>query len=722
LIESFAPGATAAWGLDYDSLSKLHPQLIYVSISPYGQQGPKSTWPGSDLTIEAASGRLGLQGDRDRPPIPVGYPQAAFHAGTQAAADAVIALNERDLSGLGQHLDVSMQEAMIWTLMSSPGFPPNVGADPPGTADDRATALTPARRSPLSGIIECADGYVIVTATSQRQLLAAVTATILPALRSEDRLPTELAAYDWCAWDQARETGELSEAETEAASEAVRIFFASRGKLDLMQWAWAADVHLGPVNNTGDLLTNPHLREREFWQDVDGTLHPGLSVRSTRHALWLGTAAPALGDHQAVITEWLSISPRELALPPRVERLGEAFDGLKVLDLSWVAVGPLTAKAIADHGATVVRVESSTRIDYVRTLVPFKDGTPGINRSHWVNNLNTSKYGVALNLKTPDGLEIVQRLADWADVIIENFTPGTMKRLGLDYETLSRRKPSLIMASTCLLGQTGPWASFAGYGPHGAAISGLYHITGWPGRQPSGPNGPYTDVIAPRYAVAALAAAVYECRRTGLGQHLDVSQVESAIHFLEPLVLDEAVNGRTATAAGLDSAWACPHGVYQTRGTERYVAIAVETLAQWRGLCSIAPLEAFTEARFDSLQERMTAREAIDAALGGWTRQHEAFELERRLAEAGVPAAAVQRMTDLYHDVQLAARGHFVTLKQSEVGEMPYDGLSTRFSAKRRMLHKAAPSIGEDTEYVLRKILSLNDEQIADYAAKGVFV
>ncbi len=722
LVESFEPGTMASMGLDYEALSRLNPRLVYVSVAPYGQKGPKSHWPASDLSIEAASGRLGLQGDRDRPPIPVGYPQAAFHAGGQAAADAVIALNERELSGRGQHLDLSMQEAVTWTLMNGPGFPPNLGEDPPASGDDRATAELPPRRGPFLGVSPCKDGFVVVTPTSQRNFLKAITATILPSLRDEGLLSDELAAADWQAWDDAREADALTPEQMEAAAEAGRAFFLSRDKLALMQWAWVADVHLGPVNSTADLLANPHFRERGFWQEVDGTTHPGLSVRSSRNDLKLGERAPDLAQHQSLIATWLADPPIAAPNVTVTDRLGEAFAGLKVVDFSWVAVGPLTAKALADHGATVVKVESATRVDYLRTLVPFKDGVVGINRSHYYNNCNTSKLGAAINLKTPEGLALARQLADWADIVVENFTPGTMKRLGLDYETLSKDRPELIMISTCLLGQTGPWASFAGYGPHGAAISGLHYLTGWPGRQPTGPNGPYTDVIAPRYSVSALAASILEMRKTGKGQHLDVSQVESAVHFLEPLVLDQTVNGRTAPPAGLDSAWCCPHGVYATQGSSRYVALSCETPEQWRALCSVAPLDAFKHERFDDLSVRMAVRDLIDEAVKEWVAGFDPFELEKLLAQAGVPASVVMRMTDLHKDPQLAERGYFVPLKHSEVGVIPYEGLVTRFSAKREMLHKASPCVGEDTHYVMSEILGLSDDVIADYAAKEVFV
>jgi crotonobetainyl-CoA:carnitine CoA-transferase CaiB-like acyl-CoA transferase len=720
LLESFDPGTTAALGLDYATLGRLNPRLIYVSITPYGQQGPKSRWPATDLTLEAAGGRVSLQGDPDRPPLPVGYPQASFHAAGHAAADAVIALNERELSGLGQHLDTSMQESIVVTLMNGPGYPANVGTDPPGSGEDRAS--TPPRRgAPFQGVSACADGYVVVTMTAQPKMLAAVTQSVLPALRDEGIAPELVAGTDWDAWERARSDDCLSDTQIAAAGAAISAFFRSRTKLELMRWAWQADVHLGPVNTTKDLRENPHLAERGFWQEVGGITHPGLAVRSSRVAPALGRQAPDVGADQRLAGEWLKLRPPAVRAPA-ADRQGEAFAGLRVLDLSWVAVGPITAKALADHGATVVHVESSTHVDYLRTLAPFKDGVVGIDRSHYFANQNTSKLGVVLNLQTEGGRLLARRLAGWADVIVENFTPGTMKRLGLGFETLGKERPDLIMVSTCLLGQTGPWASFAGYGPHGAAISGLHGLTGWPDRSPVGPNGPYTDVIAPHYSISALAAAILERRRSGLGQHLDVSQVEAAVHFIEPLVLDHTVNGRTAPASGLDSLYACPHGVYPAAGTERYVAVAVETPEQWRALLSVAPLQAFAAPRFDALDARRAVKGQIDAALGAWTRGFEHGALERLVVEAGVPASTVQRMTDLQTDPQLAARGYFVTLNHGEVGPMPYDGLVTRFSAKREMLHKAAPCLGEDTEYVLREILGLSADEIADYAAAGVFV
>ena len=379
----------------------------------------------------------------------------------------------------------------------------------------------------------------------------------------------------------------------------------------------------------------------------------------------------------------------------------------------------MTAKALGDHGATVVRIESGTRIDVCRRLPPFPNDVLDFDQSWWMANVNSSKLGMSLNLATAEGRQLARRLVDWADVVVESYTPGVMQRFGLDYETVSKDRPDLIMLSTCLLGQTGPRAEYGGFGSHGAAISGFQALTSWPDRPPLGPSGPYTDVITPRFSVPILAAAILERRRSGLGQHIDLSQVEAAIHFIEPLILDQTVNGRTAPPAGQSSRTAAPHGVYATAGVERYIAIAIETAEQWRALRTLAPLEDFAAPRFDALEARQAAGVEIDAALRSWTATRDGRVLEAELIAAGVPAAVAQRMSELHEDPQLAARGFFQVLPHTASGSVTHDGLPTRFSAKRQMLHSSAPVLGEHTQQVLREILGLDDQRIGELAAAG---
>lgn len=714
LVESFDPGVMGSLGLGYDRLRELNPRLIYVSVSPYGQDGPHAARPATDLTLEAAGGLLGLQGDGDRPPVPVGYPQAAFHAGAQAAVDAVVALNERDRSGLGQHLDVSTQAAVVWTLMNATGYPPNTGGDPPKSGEGRTDPpmeIAPGVAFP--NIWRCKDGYVQASITLGG-LGARTIGNLILRIEADGELSPE-HADGWTAWAYAIEPGAVDAEILAGAREEIRGYFERHTKDELMRVAVEEKLLSAPVRTVEDLLRDGHLKQRDYWQTVGGRVHPGVAPLLTRTPLRLGNAAPRLGEHQADLETTVPAAPAgPVQLPRR-----RAFEGLKVADFAWVGVGPLIAKALADHGATVVHVESSTRPDVLRLGPPFKDGEPGIDRSQFFANFNSSKRGLALNLALPEGREIAHRLIDWADVVVESFVPGVVDAMGFSYRHLAEKHPGLVMLSTCLCGQTGPDATLRGFGTQGSVLAGIHGLTGWPDRPPAGTWGAYTDFIAPRYGVAALAAAIFESKRSGLGQHIDLAQVEAAIHFIEPVVLDYTVNGRTHGPAGHTSDRACPHGVYATAGTERYIAIAAETDAHWRALCDAASLAAIAPPA-SSLAERLRHRDELDAALTTWCRDQDPWRLVEKLVAAGVPAAVVQRPSDLYADPQLAHRGFFVTCEHGVMGPTPYDGPVTRFSETPAQL-QAAPVLGQHTEEVLRDLLQLSDDEMATYAASGVF-
>ena len=721
LLESSDPGELESVELGYEALSALNPRLVYVSVTPYGQTGPLARAPASELTIEAAGGLLGLQGDGDRPPIPLGLPQAAFHAGAQAADDAVIALHERERSGRGQHLDVSMQAAVVWTLMHATGLPPNSGGDPPGSGEQRSEGRPPLLPGvEFPSLTRCRDGY-IATSIGSGALGPRTMQLTVRWMAEEGAVDEDLVAIDWERLVEDAGEGRLDAATINRCADQIGSFFRRRTKREIFEQAIARGLVLAPIYDVADVRADPQLAARDYWLELGGRTYPGPFARLSRTPLTLERPAPERGADQVLLPEKSGATPKVGGASPSPQgatREG-AFAGLKVADFAWVGVGPIISKALADHGATVVHVESGTRPDVLRGIRPFKDDEPGIDRSQFMANFNSSKLGVSLELATEGGRTLARRLCDWADVVTESFRPGTMARFGLGYEELSREHGELVMLSTSLRGQTGPEAGFGAFGGQGAALAGLHSITGWPDRPPFGPWGAYTDFIAPRYGVAALAAAIYERSRSGLGQHIDLAQIEAAIHFLEPLLLEYETNGRVAGPIGHDSDGACPHGVYATRGVERYVALAVESAEQWRALRSVAPLEAFAGPRFDGLAERLARREEIDAALREWAEQEDPFPLAERLRAAGVPASVVLRPTDLYEDPQLAARRFFVTLDHSVMGPTPYDGPATIFSETPAVLRKAAPALGEDTHAVLRDLLGLTPDEVADYAAAG---
>lgn len=722
-IESSDPGTMARLHLDYDTLSADHPGLVYASITPFGQSGPLAASPATDLTVEAAGGLVSLQGDNDRPPLPVGYPQASFHGGTQAAADIVIALHERLRSGLGQHLDVSMQAAIVWTLMNATGYPPLHQDDPPlggRNRGDPPPEILPGIHVPPHW--PCADGYCTIHLTLP--LLGGRTfQTLIDWAAADAALPDEIRDANWADWIALAHSGELPTDQVLAALEIVAHHIKTKTKSEIQRFATERGIIVGAMFDAADLRADPQLAARDYWTRVGERVHPGPFAKFSETPLVLDRPAPALGEAQHLLDETPPPAPVPAAnLAGRPSSNGArsfSFDGLKVADFAWVGVGPLISKGLADHGATVIHVESSTRVDVLRLVPPFRDGKAGIDRGQFMPNFNTSKLGLAINLATEPGRALARRLADWADVVVESFTPGTMAKFGLDYETLSRDRPELVMLSTCLRGQTGPEAGYAGFGGQGACLAGLQHITGWPDRIPAGAWGAYTDFVNPRFGIAALSAAIVHRQRTGQGQHVDQAQTEAGIRFMEPLILDYTVNGRVAGPAGHDSLYASPHGVYPAQGHERWVALSVETREQWHALLHHAPLDAFADPTLDDLTERMKHRAAIDAALRAWTAPQEPFDLAHGLRQAGVPASVANWPSDLYTDPQLSHREFFVTLDHSVMGPTPYDGLVTQFSATPGALRKAGPCLGEDTQHVLSDILGLSDAEIEELALAG---
>ncbi len=398
----------------------------------------------------------------------------------------------------------------------------------------------------------------------------------------------------------------------------------------------------------------------------------------------------------------------------------QVFDGLKVWDMSWVGVGPLTGRYLADHGATVVRLDSSSRPDVLRLTPPFRDGVPGINNSHFYGDYNASKLGIGLDLENALGREVAWRLVEWCDVLLESFTPKTMAAWGMSYDELRERNPSMVMLSTCMQGQTGPRRDYRGFGNLMAALSGFYEVCGYPDRPPVPVYGAYTDFVCQRFAATATIAALDHRRRTGEGQHIDLSQFEAAIQMLGPQLLDYEVNGNVVTRQGNRSELACPHGVYPTRPVrdhEGWIAIACQTDGHWRALCrAMGDPDWARDPRLATLAGRKAAEDEIDGHLAAWTAGWDQPELLTAL-QPDVPAGAVHDQTGLHEDAQILHRGYFVTLEHTEMGPVPYDGLQARLSRTPGRLTKAAPCVGEDSYTVLADLLGMDEDEIADLIA-----
>jgi crotonobetainyl-CoA:carnitine CoA-transferase CaiB-like acyl-CoA transferase len=393
---------------------------------------------------------------------------------------------------------------------------------------------------------------------------------------------------------------------------------------------------------------------------------------------------------------------------------------VKICDFMWVMAGPASTRILADYGATVVRIESPTRVDTARTLGPHHGNQVGPDSSGLFANCNAGKFGISLDIANPATRAVVHDLVRWADVVTESFSPKAMRAWGFDYESLRKINPTLIMLSSCLMGQTGPLAKIAGFGNMAAAISGFTNLTGWPDRPPAGVFGAYTDYVAPRFTAMSILAALDHRRRTGQGQYIDQSQAESSIHFLGPAILDYTVNGRVEGRVGNSDAAFAPHGVYPAAGDDNWVAIVCRDDDDWRRLCTAMDnKELARDSRYLSAAGRLEHREAIDSSIAAWSRALDRGEIEARLQSCGVPAHQVQNSADAYADPQFTHRGHFVALEHPTLGEFTVEGPRAKLSRTPAAARRAAPSLGQDNQHVLESILGYDEERISALVAAG---
>lgn len=397
------------------------------------------------------------------------------------------------------------------------------------------------------------------------------------------------------------------------------------------------------------------------------------------------------------------------------------FSDLKVLDLSTSVVGPGATRLFADYGATVIKVESMTHPEALRTSPPYPGGKSGVNRSGYYSHYNAGKLSLSLNLNLPRARELLIKLVEWSDVVVESFTTGIMQKWELTYEHLKGIKPSIIMVSTNMLGQAGPYCRFRGYGQHGAALAGWDTTLGYPDDEPVLAFGAYTDYIACRYVAIGILAALEYRRRTGRGQYIDISQVECSIDFMAPLILNYSASVELIKPIANRDPHAAPHGTYRCRGEDSWCVIAVTNDEEWRVFCQVLDQpDWIDDPRFALLQERKSNEDELDNLVGQWTINHEAEEIVQWMQASGVPAGVVQSSKDLNSDPQLAHRGHFKRLKHPEMGMHNYETFGFRLSKTPGGPQGPAPCLGEHTNYVCSQILSLSDEELVELLNEGV--
>ena len=397
----------------------------------------------------------------------------------------------------------------------------------------------------------------------------------------------------------------------------------------------------------------------------------------------------------------------------------QALKGVKVVIIGGVVTAPTMGRYLALHGATVVRVDGHTRMDsmrYQRPIPPEMVGDP--NGGVWWASINSSALCIGLDLTKPTGKAIVNRLVRWTDVVVENFSAGTLAKWGVDYHTVARERPEVIYLSSCLFGQTGPWSRVSGYGTAGAAMAGYDFITGWPDQEPTPLLTQYTDYINPKFGVATILAALEYRDRTGRGQYLDQAQVEGGLQLIAPVHMDWLNNGHTMERSGNRVTWAAPHGTFPCQGDDRWCAIAVTNDQQWQGFCRALEECAWPrEERFATLLGRKRHEEELEELLGQWTGERSAEEAEAGLQREGVPASVVENTKDTYEDPQLRHRGFFRKIRHPFIGEHSYRGPSF-ILGRTPDSQSAGPALGEHSIQVCRMV-GMTDDEITEALQEG---
>jgi crotonobetainyl-CoA:carnitine CoA-transferase CaiB-like acyl-CoA transferase len=695
VIDSAEPGRMASLGLGPTALAEINPALVFVSISAFGSDGPKANWAATDLTVWASSGSQAVCGDEDRAPLPVGVPQAFAHAAAEAAGAAIVALLERSVSGLGQHVDISAQQCSAQATQCAILAAPNEAS-----THQRISGGLKLGTTKIQLLWPCKDGFVSISFLFGTAI-GPFSKRFVQWMFEEGYCDEATLGKDWIAYTGLILSGAEPAEEYDRVKQIITDFCSTRTKAELLAAALERGLLIVPVLDVNEVVESEQSAARQYFDEIDGVRYPGqFGVLSKTPRVRLG-AAPTLGAHTASV---LAAPPRALPALPAPSSSGAvrgpALAGLKVLDLMWVMAGPAGSRVLADHGATVVRVESTTRIETARTLQPFRNDIAGPERSSLFASLNAGKLGIGIDIGSEAGREVILDLVRWADVVLESFSPRAMRNWGLDYEALRAVNPNIVMMSSCLFGQTGPLSTLAGYGTMASALTGFTAITGWPDRAPCGPYGAYTDYISPRFASAMLLAAIDHQRRTGEGQYIDFAQAEGALHALAPAILDYSVNKRVHVRAGTADPNYSPHGVFPAAGEQTWIALACENDTQRAALTGLV-------GGLD------------DAAISAWTALHDMNQATLALQALGVPSHPVQNSPECLADPQLVHLGHFVELPHSEMETVTVEAPRGRFSATPASVRFAAPTIGQHTYEVLTDILDYSDDRFSELLVSG---
>jgi crotonobetainyl-CoA:carnitine CoA-transferase CaiB-like acyl-CoA transferase len=396
--------------------------------------------------------------------------------------------------------------------------------------------------------------------------------------------------------------------------------------------------------------------------------------------------------------------------------------GIRVLDLTMAWAGPYGTRLVADMGAEVIKIESVDNWDVLRALNGQRPDVERVwDKSPYFNAINRNKYGIALDLSNPRGRDLFLRLAATSDVVIDNFRAEVMDNFGLTYEVLAETNDQIIVLTMPGHGNSGPERDFVTYGTTIEALSGLAHLSGYEGGPPHKTGIAYPDPLAGIAAAAAVALALWDRRRTGRGQYVELAQRENMISVIGEFIVAFSLNGREPPRRGNRHSSMAPHGCYACQGEDQWLTIACENDAQFIALCStIGHPELPHDGRFADVVSRCRNQGALDEIIASWTRELTTEAAAEALQAAAVPAMPVLSVPEVYEDPHLRARDFFEPVSHAVAGVWNIEGPHWRMSESPAHIRLPAPSFGEHNRYVFSELLGLTDEEIAKLEAEGI--
>ena len=696
IVTDRQPSELVALGIDVAALRSTRPELVVVSVTPFGLTGPSADVPTTNAVSFAAGGIMSLTGDFDRTPLVTGGEHAYALGAANAFAAATMAWYARVQTGQGDLVDISLQECAAGMLEYY--GPMTSYMDTPAQ-----TRLGNHTRATWS-IYPCLDGWAGVFALA-RQVPA------LFALMDDPELVEERFV------DPVQRLTQDVEEELTAK---LYVFFSSLTMSEIRELSLKSRVPFGVVMTPADVLAGVTPADRGFWDSVDGGETPGhrrvrVPGRPFPGLPWDSSpkpAVPSIPNPNLNLKPNLKPNPNPLpATPPTTDgRPPLPLAGLRVLDLTMMWAGPFATLRLAEMGADVIKIESPTAWDNIRTLIAQPGAEDPWNSAFYFNAYNRDKRSLTLDLAQPSGRDLFLRLVEHADVVIENYRSDVLDKLGLGYETLRSTRPDVILISMAAFGKTGADAPFVGFGPVIETLSGLCSLTGYGDGEPFKTGISYGDPVAGTFAVAAVGLALKHRGDTGIGVHIDLAQRETSAVLIGDAFVD-AENGIDPVHRGNRHAVFAPQGCYRMPGDENWLVLSVRSDAEWHDLCALIGRPDLAELTAGERHER---HDEIDAVIRQWLSADEALDPETALRAIGVPGIVMRNTRTLLDDAHLHARGYWHELPHPRMHAYRQCGVSWPFAQRRPQPRRHSPLFGEHNSAILNGILGLTEAELAE--------